>query len=149
MSSNNQNEECLSMILGDIEGINTDYVEHIESAVCKEQDDYGNGGDKFRIQLLTMLKTPPPAEMLIKMIYDLSYTIGNRNSEMVIGYDASESEFSYKTEKEWKMLKIKDEIEEGEHLATCGKWVLDYIEENNCLPDGLEEEIEYQESCRG
>ena len=126
-------EPDLSMIRGERDEID-DVKKDLETDLTHN---YGKGITPHRQQLLDMLKNPPPAEMLIKMLLDLHQTEMLPDYDMVIGYDANEGLFSYKREKEWKMEKIKDGVENGDHDDAIRNWVMEYICANDELPGGL------------
>jgi hypothetical protein len=127
-------EPDLSMIRGDTDEID-DVVKNLEKDLIFAQV---KSITPHHQQLLDMLKNPPPAEMLIKMLLDLFQTEMRPDGDMVIGYDANEGQFSYKTENEWKMEKIKDAVENGDHDDAIRDWVMRYICANDELPGGLD-----------
>ena len=134
MSSNNQNKECLSMIKGDKFAI--------EGETSWSPPLHHLGAETVEKQMIEMSKNPPPAHILIKILYDIIPSHVKDLGDFVIGYDESKNKFDLKTADEWECDTWRGMIEDGDYNCEIRDWVLEYIDSNNCLPDGLADHLD-------
>ena len=139
MSSNTQPKECVSMIKGDKFAIE----DRTFGEISHEQ------GDKpIEKQMKEMSKNPPPAHILLKMLYDIIPSHVEDLGDFVIGFDECEGKFDLKTADEWETDTWKWNIDEGDWDNEIREWLIDYINSNKCLPDGLADHLDYAEQQR-
>ena len=122
----------LSMLKGDVDEIDMSTIERdlgedLKNTAWQEEQ---------RHQFLEMVKNPPPAKLLIKMLWDVTHKFVADNRRF--GYDDDEGEFCFKPEKDWFLMKVKRQVEDGEHDDAIRDWVLNYIYYKEELPDDLE-----------
>ena len=132
----------LSMIKGDTDDLESTCLRKHRGFL---RDDCVSAATPFAKQILEMLETPPPTDLLLTMLYDIHSFMAVRTPMMIpfyqkealIGYSEDKGKFVLNSEEIWSIKKVRVQVREGYHDDAIRDWLEQYISDENSLPDGL------------
>ena len=133
----------LSMIKGDTDDLESTCLRKHRGFL---RDDCVSAATPFAKQILEMLETPPPTDLLLTMLYDIHSFMAVRTlamdrpfyqKEALIGYSEDKGKFVLNSEEIWSIKKVRVQVREGDHDDAIRDWLEQYISHENSLPEGL------------